>query len=148
MTSRTLRTERDVESFCDLLRNRKRPLTVTVVSGRKRSTPQNSTAHMWFKEIADQLGDRTEEDVRAECKLTLGVPILRGDSDDFRAKYDAVVRPLDYERKLALMVEPFDFPVTRLMNVTQMVRFLDAIQRQFIPMGVRLTDPDPLGRAA
>jgi hypothetical protein len=82
--------------------------------------------------------------VRAWGKLHHGVPILRAENDDFRAKYDRAIRPLPYDIKLELMAEPFSFPVTSLMNVLQKVRYLDAIHRALSEMGVILTDPDAL----
>ena len=141
---RTLHTMRDVDAFAALLRHRKLPVTVTVETGRKRTTEQNALQRLWVNEAAEQLGDRTAENVRGWAKLHHGVPILRAENDDFRARYDEVFRPLSYETKLALMEEPFDFPVTRLMNVSQKVRYLDAMHRALSEMGVTLTDPDAL----
>ncbi len=54
------------------------------------------------------------------------------------------VKPLPYETKMALMVEPFDFPVTRIMTVDQERRFLDDVFRFYTEQGIVLTDPDPL----
>ncbi len=34
-------------------------------------------------------------------------------------------------------------PVTSIMNVRQMVRFMDTIERECAQQGIRLTDPDP-----
>jgi hypothetical protein len=96
------------------------------------------------REAAEQFGDRTAENVRGWGKLHHGVPILRAESDEYRARYDKVFKPLDYETKLELMQEPFDFPVTRLMNVSQKTRYLDAIHRALSEMGVCLTDPEAL----
>lgn len=141
---RTLHTMRDVDAFAALLRHRKLPVTVTVETGRKRTTEQNRLQRLWCAEASEQLGDRTGEEVRAWAKLHHGVPILREESDGFRARYDEVFRPLSYETKLALMAEPFDFPVTRLMNVSQKTRYLDAMHRALSEMGVTLTDPDAL----
>jgi hypothetical protein len=99
---------------------------------------------LWVREAAEQLGDRTAEDVRGWGKLHHGVPILRAENDEYRARYDEVVMPLPYETKLKLMMEPFNFPVTSLMNVSQKTRFLDAIHRELSEMGVSLTDPESL----
>ena len=76
------------------------------------------------------------------CKLTFGVPILRAENTWFREKYDEVVRPLPYPQKLALMMEPLDMPVTRLMTTEQKTRYLDAIYRHFAGLGLVLTVPD------
>lgn len=106
---------------------------------RRRSLAQNRLQRKWHLEAADQLRDGTAEEKRAYCKLHFGVPILRHESDDFRAQYDRVIRPLPYETKLALMAEPFDFPVTRLMTKDQKTRYLDAIYQHYSSQGARLT---------
>ena len=64
-------------------------------------------------------GIRRRGSIEAYCKLHFGVPILRRDSLEYRQKYDRIIRPMSYEQKLELMVEPFDFPVTSAMNVAQ-----------------------------
>lgn len=113
-----------------------------------RSLQQNNLQHQWHGEAAAQLRDESPEDKRAYCKLHFGVPILRAESESFRVEYDRVIRPLPYETKLALMKEPFDFPVTRLMTKKQKKKFLDAIYQHYTCLGVRLSHPDDLGRAA
>jgi len=98
----------------------------------------------WMGEIAAQLGDQTAEEVRGYCKLTIGVPILRAVHEGFRERYDAIVRPLPYEQKLALMMEPLDFPVTRLFTTKQATAYLDGVHRHFSEKGIALTDPGDL----
>lgn len=115
--------------------------------GEERTSPQNKLQQMWHAQAADQLRDETAEEKRAYCKLHFGVPILRND-EVFKASYDRVIKPMDYQTKLALMAEPFDFPVTRLMTVKQKKEFLDAIYQHYTGLGVRLSHPDDLGRAA
>ena len=51
-----------------------------------------------------------------------------------------LLRPLPYEAKVRLM-EFID--VTSRLKVRQMVRFLDAVQRECTEQGIHLTDPDP-----
>jgi hypothetical protein len=139
MERRVLRTPRDVEVICAYLRKASLPLTVAYRQGDDRSAEQNALAFRWYGEIANELGDRLPHEVRAYCKLHHGVPIRRED-EDFREVYDRIVRPLPYEAKLALMVEPIDFPISRDMTVKQMTRYLDAIQAEFAH--VRLTMPE------
>jgi hypothetical protein len=138
--TRHLRTHGQVQALTAYL-SKSLPCTVTITGGIKRSERQNRLQHMWNAEIAAQLGDRTPNDVRAWNKLHIGVPILRAGDEDFRARYDAVVRPMDYETKLALMVEPFDFPVSRLMSKAQSMQFLDEVQRHWLSEGLHLTEP-------
>jgi hypothetical protein len=139
MASRILRNAEDVDGFVKLLCTLKLPLTLSWVQGADRSTEQNALMWMWATEVAAQLGDRTVSRQQAEWKLTIGVPILRGDDPDFRAKYDKSLRWLPYETKLDIM-EAF-FPVTSLMKVRQMCRFLDGVERQCLGMGLSLTQP-------
>lgn len=110
--------------------------------GRHRSIEQNRLQHLWHHEAATALKDEAAEDKRAYCKLHFGVPILRAESDEFRAQYDAIIRPLPYEKKLELMKAPIDFPVTRLMTTEQTTRFLDAVADHYRSLGVRLTMPE------
>ena len=103
---------------------------------------QNRTVFMWYREIAKAKGDETATDVRAYCKLHYGVPILREDNDDFREDYDQIVRPLSYENKLKIMVEPLDLPVTRIMSVDQMQRYMEEVEKYGYSFGVELTIPN------
>jgi hypothetical protein len=123
------------------LKNRKCPFSVEITDGRRRSVSQNKLQRLWLLEIAEQLGDQTPEEVRGYCKLTLGVPILRAENDEFREKYDAVLKALSYQSKVAIMMEPLNLPVTRVMTVDQKSRYLDGIHRHFSEQGLALTDP-------
>jgi hypothetical protein len=129
--------------LADILRQCKLPITVSWTVGAPRKNAQNRLAQRWFTDIANHFGDRTHENVRAECKLRFGVPILRAENQAWRLSYDRVMKPLDYETKLAA-IEAWDLPVTRDMNVKQMTAFMDAVQREYTPQGVYLTDPERL----
>lgn len=95
---------------------------------RDRSLEQNALSHAWYAEIAHQRGDMTRKQVRRECKLEIGVPILRGDDADFCAIYDQSIKNLPHEMKLKAM----DYlPVTRLMTVPQMQGYLDEMQYKY-----------------
>jgi hypothetical protein len=141
VTTRVIRTESEIDGLARLLRSRPLPLTVTITAGEPRSAAQNRLQRQWCKDVASQLGDRSSEDVRAYSKLHFGVPILRADSADYAAKYDALIRPLPYETKLAYMAVPFDFAVTRAMTTKQLTRYLDAMAAHWTVQGVHLTDP-------
>lgn len=141
MPTKVIRTPAHVDCIATLLRGRKLPITVTWTQGDPRSASQNRLAQRWFTDIATQLGDQTHEDVRAECKLIFGVPILRAENEAFRLSYDAVFKHLPHEQKLAA-IKAFDLPVTRLMTVKQMTAFMDAMRRHWAAHGVRLTDPE------
>ena len=142
MTTRVIRTGADIDALADLLRARSLPVTVSIAKGATRSTEQNRLQRKWLAEISEQLGDRTPEQVRGYCKLTMGVPILRQEHEVFREKYDRIVKPHPYEEKIEMMMEPLDFPVTRLMTTRQKTRYLDHMFHHFAAQGVRLTDPE------
>ena len=119
------------------------PCTVSIRAGVGRTTPQNKLAQRWAADVSAQMGDRTPEEARGYFKLHHGVPIRREDPA-FLAVYDARIKPLPYEHKLALMMAPIDLPVTRDMTVKELTRYLDSIHSEFSAMGVALTDPDAL----
>lgn len=139
MTTRPIKNEADLKLLTIYLEQRKRPFTVEVTDGRDRSAEQNRLSQKWYSEIAEQTGEDREE-VRARCKLEIGVPIMREASDKFRATYDRLIRPLDYADKLAL-IRDTDMPVTRLMNVGQMTEFMDAVFQKHAEFGIALTVP-------
>ena len=149
MTTRVIRHDFEFDALVALLRERKRPFTVQITAGANRSVEQNRTQRLWLKEAAEQLDSGyTAENLRGFCKLHFGVPILRRDSEQFRAGYDRIIKPHSYEEKLLMMQEPFDFGVTRLMTTKQKTEYLDAVCAHFVGQGVVLTIPEERGRAA
>jgi hypothetical protein len=141
LTTRAIKTDADIEGLARLLRSRKLPITVTVANGLPKTTQQNRLQRQWCNDVAEQLGDRSAEDVRAFSKLHFGVPILRADSEAYCAAYDSLIRPLAYETKLRYMAVPFDFAVTRAMTTKQLTQYLDAMAAHWRGAGVHLTDP-------
>lgn len=144
MTTRFVETENERQALLRFLGQQKLPLAVSIAAGSKRTLRQNRLGRKWFTEIAEQLGDRTAEEVRGYCKLAFGVPILRAEDEAYRKLYDDRIKPLPYETKLAYMMEPFDFAVTRRMTTRQHTNYLDAIHRHFSEQGIALTDPGDL----
>jgi len=141
MVSRLIKTEFDRKMLVRFIGEQKMPFSISIERGAKRTTEQNKLQRLWMKEAAEQISGNTSEELRGFCKLHFGVPILREENEDFREKYDAVVKPLGYDEKLAIMMEPLDLPVTRLMKTDQKSRYLDAIYRHFAEIGVVLTLP-------
>lgn len=144
VVNRIIETEQDRKSLLKFIEGRPIPFTVSITSGKHRSSHQNRLQRQWMLEIAAQLGDRTPEEVRGECKLMFGVPILRAENEAFRAVYDEIVKPQSYENKVKMMMEPLDLPVTRIMNTKQKTAYLDAIHRHYSGMGFVLTNPEDL----
>jgi hypothetical protein len=106
-------------------------LRVAIKTGKDRSLDANAVTHVWYGQIARELGDTTAAAVHAECKLMHGVPILRAEDADFRAMYDRLFKGrFTYAEKLEIM-ERCDFPVTRLMTTDQMNRYRDAVQHAY-----------------
>lgn len=145
MSTFVVKTESDRQRLIKLIEHRDIPFTVNLAKGAGRSIEQNRLQRLWLNEAAEQ-GDHTAEEYRAYCKLTIGVPILRADSEEFAEAYDRVIKPMPYETKLQLMMEPHDYPVTRLMTSKQKSEYLNQMHRLLSEMGIRLTDPE--GRLA
>jgi len=148
MADRIVESEYDRKMLIRFIEGQKLPFTVTLTAGKHRTYAQNKLQRKWMQEISEQLGDTRPEEIRGYCKLTIGVPILREENEAFRERYDAVVKPLPYEQKIAIMMEPLDMPITRLMTTKQKTRYLDEVQKHFAERGIELTIPDELRRAA
>lgn len=138
--NRTVENEQNRSMLIKYIEAKPFPFVCTITDGKVRTTKQNKLQRKWMQEIGEQTG-QTPEEVRALCKLSIGVPILREENEAFRAKYDAIVKPLPYESKLAIMAEPLDMPITRLMTTAQKTRYLDEIFRRFSGQGIVLTMP-------
>lgn len=103
-------------------------LRLSVKTGKARSLDQNGISHVWYEQISRELREETPLGVKCFCKLTMGVPILRAENEEFRAQYDAVLKPLSYDKKLLAM----NFlPVTSLMSKDQLSQYLSAMQEAY-----------------
>ena len=121
-------------------------LRINIRSGQDRSLSQNAISHVWYGEVSRKLKEQTPEEVKCECKLRFGVPILRAEDEDFREMYDAAIRRyLTYEQKLRAMRY---LPVTSLMTKNQLSRYLEAVQREYASRGVSLEFPQDREDAA
>jgi hypothetical protein len=109
-----------------------------------RSIAQNKLQRKWCKEAAAQ-GDMTAEEYRGYCKLHFGMAILCRDSDQYLAACQKVLGGLTYEQKLALMMQPHDYPVTRGMTKRQKTEYLNECYQHFTGLGFRLTEPSLQG---
>ena len=113
----------------------------------KRREIQNRLAFHWYRELEGQ-GDMTALEYRAKCKLHFACPILREQSESFNAQFASVIEPLTYEQRIACMSEPFDLPVTRLLTVKNMARYLNEVLMFSSERGYKLTTSDDLYRQA
>lgn len=144
MSTRSIETEDDRKTLIRFLEGQNLPFTVNIESGKLRSTKQNKLQRQWMNDIAAQMTDNPAEYWRGYCKLHYGVPILRAENEQFCEVYDRLIRPLDYEAKIELMMVPMDMPITRIMTTRQKTAYLDTIWRRFSEVGVVLTDPGEL----
>lgn len=110
-------------------------LRVSVKTGKSRSVSQNAFTHAWYGQIARELREDDDLGWKCYCKLHHGVPILRAEDSDFREAYDAVIKPLDYEKKLIAMRQ---WPVTSLMTKKQLTKYADMVRDDFYQRGVLL----------
>ena len=144
MATRVLRGPDDIQRLAAFVGTMPSfPMTVTITKGDNRRNAQNRLAQRWFSDIARQLGDVTHDEVRAECKVTHGVQILRAENEAFRQSWDSTFGRLDYGSQREA-VKNLDVPVTRLMTVKQMTKFMDAVHSFWASRGFALTDPEAL----
>jgi len=102
-----------------------------------RSLEQNALSHVWYGEIAKQGKEFSTVEARRFCKLTIGVPIMRAHSKEFRAAWDKLAKArFTYEEKLEVMDW---WPVTSLMKEAQFTEYLTSMQQQFAGKGIHLT---------
>jgi len=104
--------------------------------GRDMSDDQRKMTFELYTRIGKALYGGDTSHARAECKLTLGVFIMRRDNVEYREKYDKIIRPMDYDTKLELMVEPLEFPVTSCMGIRQCREFIDIVIKTYTEKGV------------
>jgi len=100
-----------------------------------RNLDQNALSHIWYAQIAKDLPEDNELGWHCYCKLTIGVPILRAESEEFRKFYDGALKKLDYEQKLEAMKF---VPITSIMTVPQMSAYMEQMQLIFARRGVIL----------
>ncbi len=144
MTERSIKTADDLDLWITFLQGRKLPMTVGAVEGLDRTAAQNRMQWMWANEVEQQMSQETADEVQRRWKLDHGIPILCEASEEYRSFCRLTLKRLTYEERKAAMRF---VPVTSEMNVRQMVKFLDAIERESLEQGVVLTSPDPELRA-
>ncbi len=103
-------------------------LRLDVKTGKDRSLDQNAILHAWITQIANELREQTAAQIKAECKLVYGVPILRAEDEEFREFYDRAIKWMTYEQKLDAMAF---VPVTSIMTVKQLSQFLTGMQEGY-----------------
>lgn len=143
MTTATLkiRNSDDLSAAILHLGNMKHPFTLTTIVGEDRTKEQNRLVHKWFGEIAAQRGDVTSAEVKAECNLKYGMPIMQRDDPEWAVVFGHLFRGLDYEKK-TIAIRVIDVPFTRRMKVKQLTEYMDQLYRDETARGVILTQPE------
>jgi hypothetical protein len=138
--ARILRTEQDRAAWSRFLAAQPLPLTVSCTKGAKRTNPQNALFHQWCGQIAAATEQSTAE-VKAECKLVYGLPIMEAERLEWVAEWQPLYGPLPYvmRRKLFECI-----PMTSLMTVKQLSAMMDAMQREYRSQGIALVDPEAM----
>lgn len=103
-------------------------LNVKATTDRPRTLPANAISHVWYEQVARELGESTPASVKRFCKLHFGVPIMRREDETFRARYDEVIRPLPYELKIKAMDL---LPVTSTMSTAQISEYLEEVREHY-----------------
>jgi len=121
-----------------MLRLAGKPPTVQFVD-ENRTLSQNDLIYQLYRQISTNVDDDSFADIRRECKLRYGIPILRSIDPEFGAIYDKSIKHgLDYEKKLILM----DFiDVTSKFKKAQASEYIDTIIREYSKRGISLTNP-------
>lgn len=142
-TKHPIATTADLMKLFGWLKVQQLPITVAVKDGVDRSLAQNRLVNKWYSEAANWLGDQEAWEVRSECKLYLGVRLMLAEDETFREKWYRMIKDrYTLEEKLEMMSPPWDFPVTRLMTVKQMTKYMDAVHQKYAAQGVPLSLPD------
>lgn len=124
------------------------PVSLLTSDSVDRTNQQNALSHKWYSEAPIWLGDQEAWQVRAECKLYIGIKMLVTENECFRDQWQRLIKDrFTLEEKLELMSEPTDYPVTRIMQVPQMRRYMDAVYQKYTAQGVPLTSPEDRGKA-
>lgn len=106
-----------------------------------RTLAQNRLIHRWFADISRALVGVSPADVKADCNLKYGRPILLRDDPEWQAVFDYLFRTVNDEaKKKAIRV--LDVPFTRRMTVKQLTEYMNQMQQDYAEAGISLTDPD------
>jgi hypothetical protein len=106
---------------------------------KKRTLSQNAVSHVWYGHIEKRLDGYDALSAKCESKLYCGVPMLLADEEHFREQWEKLIKDrFTLEEKLELMEW---FPVTSLMSVKQLSRYLERMQAYWRKAGVNLEFP-------
>ena len=139
METRTVITSEEAKKLAEVVTGISLPFTLTWTEGAIRTPLQNSLIHKWFGEIARQQDD-SAADVKGRCHVAYGVPIRLRDPVWGRV-WEVMFAPLSYEQQCFLFAKGI-LSMTRDMTTRQLTEYMDAMQRDYLAQGVRLTIPE------
>ena len=90
-----------------------------------------------YREIAKQLYGKDEDHAKNECKLTIGVPLLRETNEEFRKIYDRNLKRLDYAAKLQVISV---INVSSILSMGAAHQYIDKIYDEYAQKGVNWSD--------
>lgn len=126
-------TAREVlHEIADMYREH-RYLRITIMPGVKRSLDQNSMNFELYTHIANQLYGGDLDLARAECKLDIGMPILRQDDEEFNELCARTIDFLSREKQLDFIRR---MSVTSDMTRQQNSKFIEAVLDHYTEAGV------------
>jgi len=99
--------------------------------GKDRTVDQNALSFAYYRELERQAAEGDADYYRATCKLRFGMPIICEDAETAERVAMLKKYAFSYEDKLAIMLEPYDFPVTRLMVREQFSRYIEKIEQHW-----------------
>tara|TARA_R100000963_G_C4610715_1_gene81240 strand:- start:148 stop:612 length:465 start_codon:yes stop_codon:yes gene_type:complete len=112
-------------------------ILLQIFDGRQRSGLQNALQHAMYREIGKQLYGGDFDHAKSECKLTLGVPLLREESEEFKRVYDRSLKGIPYGEKLQLIGL---IDVSSLLSMADAHKYIDEIYDTYAFKGVNWTD--------
>lgn len=109
------------------------------VMGESRTGEQNKMIYALYGEISRHLGDTSVLEVRRQCKLYYGVPILRAASPEFCDSYDRLIKKrFTTPEKLELMDH---MDITSDFTKEQAGHYIDHIIEAYREKGIVLKNP-------
>jgi len=99
-----------------------------------RSLNMNALWAVFYVQIGKETG-QTPAEVKAECKLNYGVPIMCASSEEFRRVWAAKFAGDTYEQQLFMMKY---LPVTSLFSKFQGVDYTDTLIREYAKQQIQL----------
>lgn len=132
MQTWNVKNEESLNFLIEALKKQKKPFLVELLPAH-RTIPQNRLFYLMYDIIGKRLYGDDGHHARNECKLTIGVPILRRDSEKFSATYDKLIKPAEYADKLAMMEY---ISISSIFNKAQGTEYIKKIFDTYAEKGV------------